>query len=229
MSDATAAERVGVLARHLAVGVRAGAGASVHAQPTRARAALPRFDTVVMEKYIDDLSDLKEEVYELFRGRPDLLPPIIEDMTKGAHNPAWPAALHKSAAGALKAWACERRAAPGARAQVSAGRPGGWLQPAALLHRQYQEVLLLGRAAGARRPVAGTVVSFLSESRALLATGSAGGSRGALAQTVKMGVQYSLWGGSVLNLGTERHRKAYFDDIDKFRLPGICPAHQMCS
>ena len=39
-------------------------------------------------------------------------------------------------------------------------------------------------------------------------------------QTVKMGVQYSLWGGSILNLGTERHRKAYFDDIDKFRLPG---------
>lgn len=39
-----------------------------------------------------------------------------------------------------------------------------------------------------------------------------------------MGVQYSLWGGSVLNLGTERHRKAYFDDIDKFRLPGTRPA-----
>lgn len=35
-----------------------------------------------------------------------------------------------------------------------------------------------------------------------------------------MGVQYSLWGGSVLNLGTERHRKQYFDDIDRFRLPG---------
>jgi hypothetical protein len=39
-------------------------------------------------------------------------------------------------------------------------------------------------------------------------------------QTVKMGVQYSLWGGSVLNLGTERHRKQYFADIDQFRLPG---------
>jgi acyl-CoA oxidase len=35
-----------------------------------------------------------------------------------------------------------------------------------------------------------------------------------------MGVQYSLWGGSILNLGTERHRKMYFEDIDKFRLPG---------
>ena len=39
-------------------------------------------------------------------------------------------------------------------------------------------------------------------------------------QTVKMGVQYSLWGGSVVNLGTERHRKQYFDDIDKFKIPG---------
>eukprot|EP00197_Chlamydomonas_leiostraca_P012961 CAMPEP_0202866722 /NCGR_PEP_ID=MMETSP1391-20130828/8326_1 /ASSEMBLY_ACC=CAM_ASM_000867 /TAXON_ID=1034604 /ORGANISM="Chlamydomonas leiostraca, Strain SAG 11-49" /LENGTH=696 /DNA_ID=CAMNT_0049546701 /DNA_START=100 /DNA_END=2190 /DNA_ORIENTATION=- len=37
---------------------------------------------------------------------------------------------------------------------------------------------------------------------------------------VKSGVQYSLWGGSVLNLGTERHRRAYFDDIAAFRLPG---------
>lgn len=41
-----------------------------------------------------------------------------------------------------------------------------------------------------------------------------------LSLTVKMGVQYSLWGGSVLNLGTERHRKKYFDAIDRFKLPG---------
>ncbi|KAL4859226.1 Acyl-coenzyme A oxidase [Chlorella vulgaris] len=41
-----------------------------------------------------------------------------------------------------------------------------------------------------------------------------------LSLTVKLGVQYSLWGGSVINLGTERHRKKYFDDIDRFRLPG---------
>jgi len=42
----------------------------------------------------------------------------------------------------------------------------------------------------------------------------------AVSQVVKMGVQYSLWGGSVVNLGTEKHRKKYFDDIDRFRLPG---------
>jgi len=39
-------------------------------------------------------------------------------------------------------------------------------------------------------------------------------------QTVKMGVQYSLWGGSVVNLGTERHRKRFFDAIDRFQAPG---------
>ena len=35
-----------------------------------------------------------------------------------------------------------------------------------------------------------------------------------------MGVQYSLWGGSVMNLGTERHKKQYYDAIDKFKIPG---------
>lgn len=37
---------------------------------------------------------------------------------------------------------------------------------------------------------------------------------------VKMGVQYSLWGGSVMNLGTERHRQKYFEAIDQLQLPG---------
>ena len=179
MGDMTAAGRVAVLARHLEVGVHAGAGPSVEAQPARARAALPRFDTVVMEKYIDDLSDLKEEVYELFRGRPDLLPPIIENMTKGAHLPAWPAGLAAAGdvASALKACACVCRAAPGACAQVPAGHPGGWLQPAAFLHKQHEKILLPGRAAGARRPVAGMFLTFLPESRALLETVQEGRSR----------------------------------------------------
>ena len=39
-------------------------------------------------------------------------------------------------------------------------------------------------------------------------------------QTVKMGVQYSLWGGSIFNLGTEKHKQRYLDDVDSFRLPG---------
>ena len=41
-----------------------------------------------------------------------------------------------------------------------------------------------------------------------------------LSLTVKAGVQFSLWGGSIANLGTERHRRLYFDDIASFKLPG---------
>lgn len=37
---------------------------------------------------------------------------------------------------------------------------------------------------------------------------------------IKMGVQYSLWGGSVLNLGTKKHRDKYFDGIDSVDYPG---------
>ncbi|KAF8019074.1 hypothetical protein BT93_H3827 [Corymbia citriodora subsp. variegata] len=37
---------------------------------------------------------------------------------------------------------------------------------------------------------------------------------------IKMGVQYSLWGGSVINLGTKRHRDKYFDKIDSLEYPG---------
>jgi acyl-CoA oxidase len=41
-----------------------------------------------------------------------------------------------------------------------------------------------------------------------------------LSLMVKSGVQFSLWGGSVLNLGSEQHRRKYADDIAAFRLPG---------
>ncbi|KAK7369370.1 hypothetical protein VNO80_11407 [Phaseolus coccineus] len=37
---------------------------------------------------------------------------------------------------------------------------------------------------------------------------------------IKMGVQYSLWGGSVLNLGTKKHKDKYFDGIDNLDYPG---------
>ncbi|KAL0396592.1 UNVERIFIED_CONTAM: Acyl-coenzyme A oxidase 2, peroxisomal [Sesamum calycinum] len=37
---------------------------------------------------------------------------------------------------------------------------------------------------------------------------------------IKMGVQYSLWGGSVLNLGTKKHRDKYFEGIDSVEYPG---------
>ncbi|KAF8405989.1 hypothetical protein HHK36_008069 [Tetracentron sinense] len=37
---------------------------------------------------------------------------------------------------------------------------------------------------------------------------------------IKMGVQYSLWGGSVLNLGTKKHKDKYYDGIDNLEYPG---------
>ncbi|KAL5714791.1 acyl-CoA oxidase [Ranunculus cassubicifolius] len=37
---------------------------------------------------------------------------------------------------------------------------------------------------------------------------------------IKMGVQYSLWGGSVVNLGTKKHRDKYYDGIDSVEYPG---------
>ncbi|KAH7520620.1 hypothetical protein FEM48_Zijuj08G0164300 [Ziziphus jujuba var. spinosa] len=37
---------------------------------------------------------------------------------------------------------------------------------------------------------------------------------------IKTGVQYSLWGGSVLNLGTKKHRDKYYDGIDSLEYPG---------
>ncbi|KAG0485162.1 hypothetical protein HPP92_009241 [Vanilla planifolia] len=37
---------------------------------------------------------------------------------------------------------------------------------------------------------------------------------------IKMGVQYSLWGGSVMNLGTKKHKDKYFDAIDNLDYPG---------
>ncbi|CAI5461813.1 unnamed protein product [Closterium sp. Yama58-4] len=41
-----------------------------------------------------------------------------------------------------------------------------------------------------------------------------------LSLAIKTGVQYSLWGGSVLNLGTKRHFDKYFDKIDSLEYPG---------
>ncbi|KAL9229724.1 hypothetical protein vseg_005160 [Gypsophila vaccaria] len=37
---------------------------------------------------------------------------------------------------------------------------------------------------------------------------------------IKLGVQYSLWGGSVLNLGTKKHKDKYFDGIDNLDYMG---------
>jgi len=43
---------------------------------------------------------------------------------------------------------------------------------------------------------------------------------GDLSVMVKFGVQFGLFGGSVLHLGTERHHRRYLEDIGRLRLPG---------
>uniref|UniRef100_A0A6N2LI93 Acyl-coenzyme A oxidase n=1 Tax=Salix viminalis TaxID=40686 RepID=A0A6N2LI93_SALVM len=37
---------------------------------------------------------------------------------------------------------------------------------------------------------------------------------------IKLGVQYSLWGGSVMNLGTKKHKDKYSEKIDSLEYPG---------
>ena len=46
---------------------------------------LPRFDTVIMEHYLSDLTGLRDEVYGLFEKRPELLVAEQEGLTKGRH------------------------------------------------------------------------------------------------------------------------------------------------
>ncbi len=76
-----ASKRLEVLQKHLAEG---SAPAHVVAAPTASRgASLPRFDIGVMEACLDDIASLKEEVYEVFRHRPDLLPSSLEGLSKG--------------------------------------------------------------------------------------------------------------------------------------------------
>ncbi|MGK2956076.1 MAG: acyl-CoA dehydrogenase family protein [Solirubrobacterales bacterium] len=43
---------------------------------------------------------------------------------------------------------------------------------------------------------------------------------GDLSLLVKTGVQFGLWGGAILHLGTERHHKEYLADIASLELPG---------
>ena len=76
-----APKRLQVLQRHLASD---DAITDLQAAPTASRgASLPRFDTAVMEAALDDLASLKEEVYEVFRHHPELLPASLEGLSKG--------------------------------------------------------------------------------------------------------------------------------------------------
>ena len=76
-----ASKRLEVLQKHLADD---SSPAHVAAVPTASRgASLPRFDIGAMESCLDDLASLKEEVYEVFSHRPDLLPSSLEGLSKG--------------------------------------------------------------------------------------------------------------------------------------------------
>jgi hypothetical protein len=82
MESSSSSQRVNILLKHLQAD-------SVDRQgPVRALSAardtsLPRFDAVLMENFLDGLSSLKEEVYETFRLKPNLLPSTLEGLSKG--------------------------------------------------------------------------------------------------------------------------------------------------
>lgn len=92
---------------------------------------LPRFDPYIMETYLDDLRDLKRQVYDLFKFKPELLPAVEEGMSKGgAPAPRPPSPLMRCAAAHPRARAssCRARAlltAQRARRHTGAGRGSG--------------------------------------------------------------------------------------------------------
>eukprot|EP00879_Flechtneria_rotunda_P007853 GHRR01008229.1.p1 GENE.GHRR01008229.1~~GHRR01008229.1.p1 ORF type:complete len:205 (+),score=54.74 GHRR01008229.1:163-777(+) len=167
MSQSKSIRRLAVLSRQLEQqeNTLLSSGGLV-AQPCSATAvrSLPRFDPYVMETYLDDLRELKRQVYELFKYQPELL--TGPELSKEEHR-------------AL------------VRTQLRALLDQG-INPLLFFDRDYKKYF------------------YLAECLSLVD----------LSLTVKSGVQYSLWGGSVLNLGTEAHRRAYFDDIGSFKLPG---------
>uniref|UniRef100_A0A383WGP6 Acyl-coenzyme A oxidase n=1 Tax=Tetradesmus obliquus TaxID=3088 RepID=A0A383WGP6_TETOB len=126
--------------------------------------SLPRFDPYIMETYLDDLREMKRQVYDLFKYNPELL--TGPELSKEEHRAM-------------------------VRTQLRALLKEG-INPLTFFDRDYKKYF------------------YLAECLSMVD----------LSLMVKSGVQYSLWGGSVLNLGTEQHRRAYYDDIGAFRLPG---------
>lgn len=83
MADAGPMQRLGVLLKHLTLGDADGQNGLALAHTAARGVSLPRFDTMVMESYLDELSSVKEDVYETFRHRPNLLPATLEGLSKG--------------------------------------------------------------------------------------------------------------------------------------------------
>jgi len=73
--DTHSSRRLAVLAGQLG----GTAGSSEHGLVRQATAAtavrsLPKFDPYIMETYLDDLREMKRQVYDLFKFTPELLP-----------------------------------------------------------------------------------------------------------------------------------------------------------
>ena len=75
-------DRIHVLRHHLRSDAEA-SSSGVGGEPCSSVRVLPRFDSHTMERFIDDLCDFKHSVYEEFREHPELLPPVLEGLTKG--------------------------------------------------------------------------------------------------------------------------------------------------
>ena len=158
-----AAGRLSVLARSLG----GGDAPALHRNMCIATGAkCITFDPYVMEMYIDDNRDLKKQVFDIFKAKPELLPVVEEGLSKEEHR----SLVRRSLMALLE----------------------GGINMLELLNKDYNKYF------------------YLAECLALVD----------LSLMIKSGVQYSLWGGAVMNLGTEQHRRKYFDDIGSFRLPG---------
>lgn len=77
--------RLAVLAGHLG---SSSSSSEHHSQLVRQETAssavrsLPKFDPYIMETYLDDLREMKRQVYDLFKFKPELLPG--PELSKGA-------------------------------------------------------------------------------------------------------------------------------------------------
>ena len=85
MADGGPLQRLGVLLKHIRSEGADGQHGLLVAHTAARGVSLPRFDTTVMEGYLDELSSVKEDVYETFRHRPNLLPATLEGLSKGGH------------------------------------------------------------------------------------------------------------------------------------------------
>lgn len=65
--------RLAVLAGHLG---SSSSGELLHRQETASSAvrSLPKFDPYIMETYLDDLREMKRQIHDIFKYKPELLP-----------------------------------------------------------------------------------------------------------------------------------------------------------